>query len=260
MLVLLIGVIVLISIFALIGLKRGFFKSLLGLIALVISLLGTYFLSPYVGSVLVSQTDLDDRIENKIYTKMVSSLEQSVADSLSAQGVTMDLNSLTEQLTQQFLEQGLDSTTEVETIQSMNIPQSMRQELIDNNNNEVYASLGVTDFYHYVSRFIAIQAMHVIATILTFICLRFIFLLASLAFSGLVRSMPMVGFINRVGGLLFGALVGLAFAMLFLSIAELVYGSQFDPMISQSAFLTKLQQANVISRLLANVSSLLDRM
>ena len=59
-------VIAILIICALLGLKRGLFKTLFGLIAVVLSIGVTYVASPYISAYIVEHTEIDEYIENRI--------------------------------------------------------------------------------------------------------------------------------------------------------------------------------------------------
>ena len=59
------GAIMLLSV--IIGFRRGLLKSLLRVIAVIIAVVASFLLAPLVVELLYENTDLDERIEQKIY-------------------------------------------------------------------------------------------------------------------------------------------------------------------------------------------------
>ena len=72
---------------ALIGLKRGLFKTLFGFLALVLSIGTTYIASPYVSAFIMENTEIDESIENAIYEKIEKDTKKSVEESLKDAGI-----------------------------------------------------------------------------------------------------------------------------------------------------------------------------
>ncbi len=257
---LLISVIIIILLWAAVGARRGLFRSLFGVIAIIAAFAGTYFAEPYVGRMIVNDTQLDEKIENRIYTKMVSSVEKNIAESLKKQGVGDNLGQLTKEETDYYLKQNMDEPTQQQLIENMHLPDSVKNSMIKNNNDETYSKLGITDFYHYVARYIALQIIQIIAFAITYIVIRAALLLIGVGVNAAVRNIPIVAWVNRAGGFFVGSLVGIATAWLFLTIAEAVFGPEFNSMLGNNIILTKLVQTNIITYVVSNVSKLIGMM
>ncbi len=239
-----IGAILLIS--GLVGLKRGLLKTLFGLIALVVSLAVTFFVTPYVSSYLIEETVVEKKIEEKIYNKLEDSMKEKVKESLENAGVTTDLSKLTEEETQALLSAEPDKATQVQVIDSLDLPDIAKTDFIENNNDEMYQALGITSFYRYISSYAARQIVKVGTYISVFILLRLIFILIGVIITHVVEELPALSAANRLCGMIFGLVSGMILIWMFMIVASFVFGASYDGMVAQSEILTMIDQHNVV--------------
>ncbi|MCR5226764.1 MAG: CvpA family protein [Eubacterium sp.] len=239
-----IGAILLIS--GLVGLKRGLLKTLFGLIALVVSLAVTFFVTPYVSSYLIEETVVEKKIEEKIYNKLEDSMKEKVKVSLENAGVTTDLSKLTEEETQALLSAEPDKATQVQVIDSLDLPDIAKTDFIENNNDEMYQALGITSFYRYISSYAARQIVKVGTYISVFILLRLIFILIGVIITHVVEELPALSAANRLCGMIFGLVSGMILIWMFMIVASFVFGASYDGMVAQSEILTMIDQHNVV--------------
>ena len=243
-------VIAILVISAIVGLWRGLFRTLFGLIALVLSFVITYFLSPIVADYIIKNTELDDYIEEKIYTRIEASVENKVEDSLKNAGVKDGLDVLTAQETQNVLGTEPDKATQMQLIDEFNLPDVIRSSMIENNNEEVYNELGVKGFYEYVSSYSAKLIINAITFMGLFMVLRLLLLIVNLMLRKVIMSIPILAGVDRAGGLVLGLFAGVFVIWIFMVMAGLFFGAEYDGMIAESALLTKLDETNLIMRLI----------
>ena len=239
-----IGAILLIS--GLVGLKRGLLKTLFGLIALVVSLAVTFFVTPYVSSYLIEETVVEKKIEEKIYNKLEDSMKEKVKESLKNAGVTTDLSKLTEEETQALLSAEPDKATQVQVIDSLDLPDIAKTDFIENNNDEMYQALGITSFYRYISSYAARQIVKIGTYISVFILLRLIFTLIGVIIVHVVEELPALSAANRFCGMIFGLASGMILIWMFMIVASFAFGAAYDGMVAQSEILTMIDQHNVV--------------
>lgn len=249
--ILMIGVILLWLILAFVGARRGLFRSLFGVIAIVVSLAGTRFLSPYVGDWLIADTKIDDVLEDKIYGRLENSLLQEITDSLKKQGVVDNLAHLAEEETQYAMSQTLTAEQETDRIENLPVPERIQKKLMRENQPATYEKLGVDNFYHYIARYLAREAVSILALAVTYLLIRLVLILINWGVNRILRRVAIAGAADRILGFLLGALTGLFFVWLFLTICEFAYGGQYQQMIADSPFLLKLSQTNILMNLIA---------
>jgi uncharacterized membrane protein required for colicin V production len=235
---------------ALIGLKRGLFKTLFGFLALILSIGVTYFASPYMTKAIIEYTEIDDRIEERIYKKIETDTQKSVAQSLKDAGVTKDLSKLTQEETKYILENDPDKETQVKQIDSLNLPDNIRSLFIENNNENMYNAIGVTGFYRYIARYTARLVVNVIALVGSFVLIRLVLFLISFIISRAMEEDPVLSGMDRLAGMVLGLGVGIVMVWVFMIIAGVAFGSEFDKMITGNEILQKVNDTNLLLKVI----------
>ncbi len=238
---------------ALIGLKRGIFKTLFGFLAIVLSIVATYFASPYISSVIIEYTEIDNRIEDTIYKKIETDTQKSVAESLKNAGIKDDLSKLTEEETRYILENDPDKETQIKHIDSLNLPDNIRSIFITNNNDNMYDLLGVTSFYRYIARYTARLIVNVIAFAATFVVLRLVLFLISFIISRTMEESPVLSGMDRLAGMVLGLGVGVVMVWVFMIVAGIAFGSEFDNMVAGNEIVQKINDTNILLKVLTGL-------
>lgn len=246
-----IGAILLIS--AILGLKRGLLRTLFGLVALVASLAITFFVTPYVSDYLIKETVIEDKIEEKIYSKLEDAMKEKVKESLENAGVTTDLSKLTDEETQALLAEDPDKATQVQLIDGLDLPDVAKTSIIENNNDDMYSALGISSFYHFISRYAARQIVKVGTYVAVFILFRLVFLLIGVIITHVVEELPALSAANRFCGMLLGLAGGMVVIWIFMIVASFVFGAAYDSMIAQNEILTLIDQNNLVLYLLTKL-------
>lgn len=246
------GAIMLLSV--IIGFRRGLLKSLLRVIAVIIAVVASFLLSPLVVDLLYQNTDLDEQIEQKIYTKIEAGIHEQVADVLEDSGVKAeDIPELAKQETLSIMEDGTDKATQMEMIRYMKLPKALKDKLIENNNENMYKSLNVTGFYRYMSSYLTKIVMNIIGSAGTYLAIQFVLLIICWILGAAVKEVPILTGIDKLGGMILGAVVGLAIIMIFMAIAFCALKGSYSEMIGDNPILTLLDQNNVFIKLLTNI-------
>ncbi len=238
---------------ALIGLKRGLFKTLFGFLAIILSLGVTYFASPIISGYIVEKTEIDDRIEDTIYKKIERDTQKSVAQSLKDAGVTKDLNKLTKEETLFILENDPDKETQIKNIDTLNLPENIKKLYINNNNDDIYDALGVTSFYRYMARYTARLIVNVISLAGTFVLIRLVLFLISFIITKTMDESPVLSGMDRLAGMVLGLGVGVVIVWVFMIIAGIAFGSDFDKMVSGNEILQKVNDTNLLLKLITGI-------
>ena len=98
--------------------------------------------------------------------------------------------------------------TQTDIIQSMHLPDFLKESLVENNNPVIYHLLDVESLQSYIAGFLANICINIISVLLVFIVvwLAVKFVLKAL---NLISKLPVLNFFNRVCGFLVGLLKGL---------------------------------------------------
>ena len=161
------GVIFLLAV--IIGFRRGLLGSLLRVVSLIIAVVATMVFAPMVVDLLYEKTDLDERIEKKIYTEIEAGIQRQVADQLEAAGVdSKDIPALTAEETKYILGEGTDRATQMEMTSNMKIPEIFKNRLMENNTDKIYNKLGVSNFYEYAASYMTRTIMNIVGNSVTF--------------------------------------------------------------------------------------------
>lgn len=244
-------VILIFAVFMLMGYKRGLFRSILKLVLTGLSFMLAYFLAPFVGSIIVEHTNIDEYFYDKIYMVIQSEVEKRVSENIQNTMQGMDAN-LMQQLTAQTMQTVMasepDRNTQISIIQSSGLPSYIKDALVANNNDEVKSELGTYGFYDYMATYVSYMFVNAISFVVTLGVVRL--LLGALSFClSFVFELPIVGSINRLGGVLFGAAEGLLIVWLVLLIISLFEDSEMGRLLYEqiysSRFLTLLYERNV---------------
>lgn len=244
---LLIIVIVIFLVFIIMGYIRGLFRSVFKLILTGLSFLLAYFSAPLVSGLLAEHTNLDEYIQGRIYQQIKMTVEERVAEELSAAIGYAD-TTLVEQVTSEIMSTELNRSDQVSFIYESGFPSFVKDALMSHNNDETRTELGVENFYDYISIYIAYMIMNVITFFVVSLLLRIIFGIISMIIEIAIQ-IPIVSSINRLGGALFGAVEGLLIVWFFFVIVSVLintaWGIQAYAQIEENQFLSLLYEKNV---------------
>lgn len=224
-LLLVVGVIFLVS--ALIGYKRGLVKILASLVATIICIALVMMVSPKVSAWIQESTPLREKVQEKC-------VQMLITDTGIQEGDLQADISLEEQITM---------------IEGAQLPQVIRQMLLDNNNVEVYTALGVQTFGEFVGAYVAKVIADVIAFLVTFIAV-FIAIRVLIGMLGLLDKLPLIGGANHLAGGIIGAAMGILIIWILFIAITLLYNTSLGVAcledIAESTILTKLYDGNIL--------------
>lgn len=161
------------------GYKRGFIITVFRLTTLIITVLLTYKLYPAISAFIRNSTGLYETLKN------------SISGSINLDGVTNQL----------LASQG------TEHINTLQLPNFIKDSLIENNNYEIYDILKVDNLKDYIAGYLANICINVIAAIGVFI-LIFIVLKIVESVLDMITRLPILKSINRMFGLGLGLCIG----------------------------------------------------
>lgn len=143
------------------------------------------------------------------------------------------------------------------SIEQMNLPQSVKDILLENNNSEIYQLLGVDQFTEYVSTCLADMLINTVSTILLFLVISIVIHIL-IRWLDLISRLPIISGLNHIAG----AILGLAQGLLLLWIAGFILslfsatplGQQLEVQVHASPWLTFLYDYNLINLILGGIA------
>jgi len=165
-----------------------------------------------------------------------------------------------EPATEPVEDEGSEETTEIDisrqaqrlVIENAQIPEIFKELLKENNNSEIYGTLGATSFVQYMAKFLAKTIINIIVFLALFVVLTIV--IRSIIFAlDIVTELPVVGVINRLTGMIIGLILALlVINLLFIVIVLLfqtTFGQNMYELIENSQFLTFLYEHNFLLQL-----------
>jgi len=207
-----------------IGYVRGFIKIIASLAITIATIVLVAMLSPMVSRFLLKHTPIQATVEKHC--------TQALTDKL-AEELTRD--------------------EEIALLEGAEMPEFIRNLLIDNNNAEMKEELGVSTFQEYATQYLSKMLADILAFLITFIILT---ILARILVGvlGLLAKLPVIGGLNRV----LGGATGLVFALLIVWIGfvaiTLLYQTEIAvtcfEYIEQSTALKWLYDNNILMKMI----------
>lgn len=204
--------------FAVDGYLKGFVKKLGVFVSLIITTILVWIVTPYITEYLMTNTNLYDFFR------------QNTVEYLSEANGVRDNSVYDNQLV---------------TIDSYNIPNSLKESLRENNNQQVYNSMMVSIFEDYVSAFIAKELVRIIAFICSYIMIFSIFKITILSMEVLTK-LPSIEGINQKLGFVFGLFQGLMLIWILLLALSVFAGKYFFEIVEKSLLLKFLYNNNLL--------------
>jgi uncharacterized membrane protein required for colicin V production len=281
---------------AVLGYRRGFVRKIASMFSLVLSIVLVSVFLPYMTDFLKNNTPVYEYIvkqcrevmaeqvtgaltsgtgsaaeeyQNMSREQIKSLMEQNGYDSTIVDSLSdAQLEQYKEQYISQYVQQYLDSSSQstqlsrseqVEVIDNLPLPESVRDLIIDYNNEEGYAGLGVTNFSDYIISFIATLILNVLSFLAAVIVVQ-VFLRILIAALGILSHIPLIGGLNRLLGLFLGLLQALFLLWIFFLVLSMIStteaGLQLMSMVQSSSFLGYLYDSNLFLQIIANAAAL----
>jgi len=211
------------------GFVSGFFRMLLGTLALVIALVGTYMFGGPIAD-KVSESGIGRSVETRIEEFVNKNIPNMPSEE--------------------------DIAKQNEAIRNLPLPERITEHIVAHNNTETYQKLGVDKFPAFVTKFItnlAISAaVYVALFIVLLIAVQLLIYLLDLA-----SKLPLLDSLNRLAGALLGlvyAVVILWFFFILVSAFPTVdFFANCQKMIMENNFLGTMYNNNMLMRLLMGI-------
>ena len=214
-----------------VGYARGFIKTFFATFSLAIAVFVAVQGSPYVGKILQ---------RTPIYTGIADQIEAG----LNVSG-TEDISKVSQQ---------------IDVINQYDIPDALKDALIENNNSQVYEALGITRFTEYVASYLTCLILNVISFLVLFVIVLIILKVIAASLD-LISKLPVLHGMNKIGGLIFGLVHGLVNLWIICSILTIFASTSFGQFvfrqINENPFLGMIYNNNYLLIALSNMGRLL---
>ena len=158
------------------GYRRGLIKELVSLVCVFLSMAIVWLINPYVNEFIRENTS--------IYEKVQESCREFVGEEYST-----------------WTGSGESQT---EFINEMNLPELLRNGLVQNNNSDSYQYLAVTTFSDYIAQYLARMAVNGISFLIS-LALSTILIQSITWMLNLVSRLPVIHGMNKIAGAFLGA-------------------------------------------------------
>lgn len=220
---------VLVLVFAIQGFRKGLIRTAFAMFFFVMVTFITAWITPYISEYISTHTKWENKIERTCENMITQAIGNQDDLSLNAQ---------------------------LAFIEELPLPQTVKDVMIENNNNEIYHQLSIASFGEYISGFIANGIMNGIVFVIAFIVAGLLMKMIMFAID-ILTELPVIGFANRLGGFLLGSIQGIVWVwIIFLVITILcntVMGKYMIETIKEDAVLSVLYNNNFIVRKIMNI-------
>ncbi len=163
-----------------VGWARGLFKVLLSVAGMIASMILAIYIAPNISGYLEEHTTIDDNIAMYI----------------------------TEELNFSGIEEETSRGVQVEVINNLPISETLKSNILNNNNSEMYSALEATGVYDYIARSMAVVILNATVFLVLMIVAQVFFGTLAKAAKGLTK-LPIVRSIDKIGGGILGVMQGL---------------------------------------------------
>lgn len=173
-------IIAVIGVFGVIGYKKGFIKTVITLLSSVVALVLSLLMYPVVNTILRF---------TPIYTYMNKWISERLLGVDFGTGVQTQGSAISSNITW--------------------LPQLVSDQVIKNNNQEVYSLLHVSNVSDYISIYLTNIAVGMLAVIITWFVLKILLMFFLKTSDAIVSHLPLIGTVNKMGGAAAGMAKGL---------------------------------------------------
>ena len=249
---LLIGVILILGIFAIIGWRKGVIKIVLSLAAMIVTIVASVVIAPVATSAIKRGTNIDENLAQSIYELLSNNKE---IDNYFAEGNELPVNIDTSQIANYIKSMNVMIG---EISDKVNLPESMTNTLKEIPESEI---MGIVEDYSSVKeltlKIISVRLADIVLTAIVYILIMvvvFIALRIIISATGIVRRLPVIKQADKIGGVVVGFIEGLVVVWIFFTIVTAISGTETASnillQIHGNTFLEALYNYNPITRVL----------
>ena len=224
-----IAVLALIAAACIMGFQKGFVKEIVSVFFMLISFLLVWAVNPYVNTFVKEYTPVYDTIQDKCQTLVSEQIG---------------------------IKKTLDKEEQNQVMENMELPDLLKNALVENNTAETYRYLAVSTFTEYISDSLAVMAVNGISFLISFVLSAAVIKLLGFILNVLTK-LPVINGINKIAGAAVGGIkciifIWIAFLVLTL-LCNTTLGQQGMALIQQDAFLNFLYSQNVFVKVFMSV-------
>ena len=224
-----IAVLALIAAACIMGFRKGFVKEIVSVFFMLISFLLVWAVNPYVNTFVKEYTPVYDTIQDKCQTLVSEQIGNKKT---------------------------LDKEEQNQVMENMELPDLLKNALVENNTAETYRYLAVSTFTEYISDSLAVMAVNGISFLISFVLSAAVIKLLGFILNVLTK-LPVITGINKIAGAAVGGIkciifIWIAFLVLTL-LCNTTLGQQGMALIQQDAFLNFLYSQNVFVKVFMSV-------
>ena len=224
-----IAVLALIAAACIMGFRKGFVKEIVSVFFMLISFLLVWAVNPYVNTFVKEYTPVYDTIQDKCQTLVSEQIGNKKT---------------------------LDKEEQNQVMENMELPDGLKNALVENNTAETYRYLAVSTFTEYISDSLAVMAVNGISFLISFVLSAAVIKLLGFILNVLTK-LPVINGINKIAGAAVGGIkciifIWIAFLVLTL-LCNTTLGQQGMALIQQDAFLNFLYSQNVFVKVFMSV-------
>lgn len=224
-----IAVLALIAAACIMGFQKGFVKEIVSVFFMLISFLLVWAVNPYVNTFVKEYTPVYDTIQDKCQTLVSEQISNKKT---------------------------LDKEEQNQVMENMELPDLLKNALVENNTAETYRYLAVSTFTEYISDSLAVMAVNGISFLISFVLSAAVIKLLGFILNVLTK-LPVINGINKIAGAAVGGIkciifIWIAFLVLTL-LCNTTLGQQGMALIQQDAFLNFLYSQNVFVKVFMSV-------
>ncbi|MCD7762863.1 MAG: CvpA family protein [Lachnospiraceae bacterium] len=172
----------------------------------------------------------------------------SGSDSSSGESSDLDTGSIASVISSLTL----DKSTQNEIIDSLPLPEVIKDMLVNHNNNDGYEALDVSNFQGYIVEYLATLILNVISFIVAVLLVHIVLRLLIMVLD-IIAHFPVIGFVNRLAGAGLGIVEALFLLWLFFLILTILQatsaGETMLLMVEESSLLSWLYESNLFLRI-----------
>ncbi|WP_177214792.1 CvpA family protein [Anaeromicropila populeti] len=226
--------------YILMGLKEGFIKTVFSFCSIFIALIITQIVSGPISTQVRGNGVVVNYISSQV--EELFSLEKISVEDVEKEGKDEKAGTVSSQ---------------VNIINSLTLPESIKESLIENNNTEVYRAMEVDNFGEYINRFLTYAIINCITYSIVFgIVMLALQIIASML--NIVSKLPVVHSINKAGGAAVGAVRGFAIIWVMCIVLTIFSSTETGKIIfnqiNSSAFLSFIYNNNLLAKTVINVT------
>lgn len=189
------------------GASKGFLRMAVSMVFLILVLVLSSVLNPWVSSFIKEHTGLYTVFTEKCSDMIETKLEET--------------------------DQELTLNEQVQAIDSLPLPESIKDGLMKNNTAESYRRLAVQQFAEYIAAYLGNLMLRAVAFLVSFV-LALLLVKIILAATDLLTALPVISQINFAGGALLGFVNAMIWIGLFFVLASLLADTAFGQMVQEA--------------------------